>query len=441
MQLETAVAGHSTVEASPRAESRPVSVPARPVVRFVTAYLVLYNLPFPLNTVPGYLFEAVTGPYTDFWHAVASFVASRFLSIQLTVFENGSGDTTYNFVQVFCLLVLAGLVTIGWTLAFRHRAEPDFIGRWMWGYLSFSLAFEMASYGAVKIFPGQFLPLTLDRMLQPIGNTSPMGLLWTFMGASRPFTILTGVMEMIGGLLLTIRRTRLLGALVCVVVLTVVFAMNLCYDVPVKLFSGHLLFLAVCIAWPNFRRLLDFFIFNRTVEAQPSPPPIPDVKLRRAVLAFNLLFTGWILGMPLMESSMDILDQTRLAPSPLYGVWQVDELQADPVDGKPLAPNAFRWKRVIFDLTFFFAIQDQDDGRDVFFSEFDLEKRTLTFFRRDTPKERYELTFEESGSGELKLAGMVEGVSVQARLHRVPTPAFRLTSRGFHLINEHPFNR
>ncbi len=442
MQLKTAVSGLPAVQTSPHAVSRPASVPARLAVRFVTAYLVLYNLPFPLNAVPGSLFDAVTGPYTDFWHAVASFVASRFLSIHLTVFENGSGDTTYNFIQVFCLLVLAGLVTVGWTLAFRHRAEPAFIGRWMWGYLSFSLAFEMASYGAVKIFPGQFLPLTLDRMLQPIGNASPMGLLWTFMSASRPFTILTGAMEMLGGLLLTIRRTRLLGAFVSVVVLTVVFAMNLCYDVPVKLFSGHLLFMAIGIALPNFRRLVDFFIFNRRVEPEPSPPPISNPKIRRTVLAFNLLFAGWILGMPLVESYYDtFIDRGRLSPSPLYGVWQVDELQAEPVDGKPLAPDAFRWKRIIFDLSFFFAIQDRDDGREVFFSEFDLEKRTITFFRRDSPKERYELTFEESDAGELKIAGMVEGVSIQARLHRVPTPEFRLASRGFHLINEHPFNR
>lgn len=442
MQLETAVPGLPAAASSSRAVSRPASVPARLAVRFVTAYLVLYNLPFPLNAVPDSYFDRFTGFYSNFWQAVTSFVASRFFSIQLTVFENGSGDTTYNFVQVFCLLILAGLVTGGWTLAFRNRTEPDGLRRWIWGYLSFSLAFEMAAYGAVKIFPGQFLPPTLDRLLQPIGNTSPMGLLWTFMGASQGFTILSGAMEMLGGILLVIRRTRLLGALVSIVVLTVVFAMNLSYDVPVKLFSGHLLFMAICIAMPNFRRLVDFFILNRTVEAEPPPPPIAHPKIRRTVLAVNLLFAGWVLGMPLVESYIDtVIDRDRLSPSPLYGVWQVDELQVDPADGKPLAPDAFRWKRVIFDKSYFFAVQSQDDGREMFFSEFDLEKRTINFLRRESPKEQFSLTYEENGTGELKLVGSVDGVSIQARLHRMPVPAFRLTSRGFHLINEHPFNK
>lgn len=440
MQLESAGVGLPSVEMSPRAASRPVSVPARWAVRFVAAYLVLYNLPFPLNAVPDSFLDWITGPYTDFWHAVASFVAFRVFSIHLTVFENGSGDTTYNFVQVFCLLIFAGLVTVGWTLAFRNRAEPQNIRRWVTGYLSFSLAFEMASYGAVKIFPGQFLPLTLDRMLQPIGNASPMGLLWTFMGASQGFTVLTGAMEMLGGILLAIRRTRLLGALVSIVVLTVVFAMNLCYDVPVKLFSGHLLLMAIFVAMPNFRRLVDFFILNRTVEAETPPPPISNPRLRRAALAFNVLFAGWILGMPLVETYIDtMIDRNGLTPSPLHGVWEVDEIQVDPT--KPLAPNAFRWKRVIFDLSFFFAVQHQDDGREVFFSEFDLEKRIITFSRRDAPKDRYELNFEENGTGELKLAGTVEGVSLRVRLHRISTPEFRLRSRGFHWISEYPFNR
>jgi hypothetical protein len=373
IQLETAVVGLSPVEASPRAVSRPVSVPARLVVRFVTAYLVLYNLPFPLNALPASVSEKLLAPYVGFWHATASLVAARLFSIQLTVFENGSGDTTYNFVQVFCLAVLAGAVTVGWTLAFRKRATPEALRRWSYTYLSLSLAFEMALYGASKVFPGQFPPLTLDRLVQPIGNASPMGLLWTFMGASRGFAMLTGATEMLGGVLLTIRRTRLLGALVCCVVMTVVFALNLCYDVPVKLFSGHLLFMAGFIALPHFRRMLDFFVLNRPVAAEPAPPPISNPKIRRAATVGYVLLACWIPVYPLWEVYADtVQDRTYSSPSPLYGIWRVDELVADPLGGRSPAANEFRWKRVIFDLEYYLAVQHQDDGREVFFCEFDL---------------------------------------------------------------------
>jgi hypothetical protein len=64
-----------------------------------------------------------------------------------------------------------------------------------------------------------------------------MGLLWTFMGASAAYTIFTGLGELVGGLLLTTRRTALAGALVSAAVMTHVAVLNFCYDVPVKLFS------------------------------------------------------------------------------------------------------------------------------------------------------------------------------------------------------------
>ncbi len=69
----------------------------------------------------------------------------------------------------------------------------------------------MINYGAVKVIKAQFPNPTLDRLLQPFGDASPMGLLWTFMGASESYNIFTGAGELIGGLLLTTRRTTLLG--------------------------------------------------------------------------------------------------------------------------------------------------------------------------------------------------------------------------------------
>jgi hypothetical protein len=43
-----------------------------------------------------------------------------------------------------------------------------------------------------------------------------MGLLWTFMGASEPYTMFVGFAEMIAGILLFPRKTSTLGALMSV---------------------------------------------------------------------------------------------------------------------------------------------------------------------------------------------------------------------------------
>ena len=74
--------------------------------------------------------------------------------------------------------------------------------------------FTLLSYGTIKIIQTQFPFPSFDRLLERYGDSSPMGLLWTFMGYSRPYNFLAGACEASGGLLLFFRRTTTLGALV-----------------------------------------------------------------------------------------------------------------------------------------------------------------------------------------------------------------------------------
>lgn len=74
-----------------------------------------------------------------------------------------------------------------------------------------------------------------------------MGLLWRFMAASPGSQLVAGVAEVFPAPLLLHRRTVTAGGLVAAVTMTNVFALNLFCDVPVKLFSGHLLLAALVL--------------------------------------------------------------------------------------------------------------------------------------------------------------------------------------------------
>ena len=102
-------------------------------------------------------------------------------------------------------------------------------------YLRLVLAATMIPYGAAKIFPWQFPAPTLSKLIQRYGDSSPMGLLWTFMGASRSYSFFGGATELLAGMLLVVPRLATLGALVCIGVMSNVLMLNLGYDVPVKL--------------------------------------------------------------------------------------------------------------------------------------------------------------------------------------------------------------
>ncbi len=157
---------------------------------------------------------------------------------------------------------------MGWMLLDRGRGKDVRLHAWLRVILRFYLAAAMLVYGGGKLIPDQFPAPPPDTLVRPVGDLLPVELLWTFMGASSAYTIFTGVAEMVGGLLLTARRTTLLGALICAGVLGNVFMLNVAYDVPVKILSFHLMAMSVFLVAPDLSRLANLLLLNRP--AQPA---------------------------------------------------------------------------------------------------------------------------------------------------------------------------
>src|SRR6185503_10927116 len=259
---------------------------------------------------------------------------------------NGSGDTTYNYVLVLCLLTLAILATVIWSVLDRRRLNYEQIYQWLRLYVRFSLASAMIGYGAFKIIPVQMPAPFFTRLIEPYGDSSRMGLLWTFIGASKGFEIFTGCAEMLGGVLLIFPRTTLLGALVCFVDTTEIFILNMCYDVPVKLYSFHLLLMSIFLIAPELKRLANLFLFNRQVEAAKLIQLFKRRWLNRSILALQILFGLYIIG----SGFYQVHQQSKKygVKPPLYGIWMVDEFSVDGQVRPPLLTDTTRWQRVIF---------------------------------------------------------------------------------------------
>lgn len=100
-------------------------------------------------------------------------------------------------LQVDWLLIALG-VTLAWTLLDRRRLAYERLDLWLRVYVRFCLAVIMFGYGFAKIIPTQMPAPQLERLVQPFGDFSPMGLLWTFMGYSSVYQIFTGFGEALG---------------------------------------------------------------------------------------------------------------------------------------------------------------------------------------------------------------------------------------------------
>lgn len=418
----------SSIDAVPR-----WSIATRIAFRFTFVYLLIYNFPFPFDWIPAT--EPLAQKYFDFLTAPTRAVARRVFGVAADVLPAGSGDTTYNYVQVFCFAVLAAAVTVVWSLLDRRRASYARLHEWLRVYIRFVLGATMLSYGSVKVIQSQFPPPALFRLMQPFGDASPMGLLWTFMGASRAYNFFTGAGEMLGGILLLFRRTTLLGALISSAVLANIVALNFSYDIPVKLYSLHLLAMAFFLAAPDLRRMVELFVLHKPKELFSSKwLRIGTMVLRTAVVIVLVLF--------LLQRARKVRGPAHaVAPrSPLYGIWNVDALTVNGVERPPLVTDAKRWRRMVFDRPQVVGIQMMDDELRRYFLTLDEKNGTMNLTEREK-KHSTSLEYRRPDANTLIVDGTMDGQKLHATMHRTEPRAFLLTTRGFHWINEYPFNR
>ncbi len=428
----------STVESAPAAPELPA--PPWPFAkRFALCsafiFFVFTNWPFPLGFIT-YAGELVIGKVDKLWNLVVPYVAKAVFHVAADVRPNGSGDTTYNYVQLAIWLATAIVIGSVWSALMRKRALCERTYQIFRTYLRFALASTMVSYGVVKVIQLQFPRPGLERLVQPFGTASPMGILWSFMGLSRAYNFISGAAETISGVLLTTRRTTLLGGLLAITVMGNIVALNFCYDVPVKLYSSELLLMAIVIVLPDARRLVDFFLRSRQ-----------EPLFRRKWLQIASLVTRAVLVAAFLIWSFKDANDARksygdLAPhSPLRGVWNVDALTDGGTARPPLLTDALRWRRIIFDRPTYASTLLMNDVRERYTIALDEKKRTVTWTGRDDPKRKFTLTYTRPDPNTLVLDGLIAGRTVHAVCHRMGETGNLLLTRGFHWVNEYPFNR
>jgi len=435
--------GHAVEESTaPPQEAAPArGSMKRFLLRFTFVYLLLYLLPFLLNILP--LLKPVGKAYTGLWKSFVPWIGKQAFQLDVVVQKTGSGDTTYDFMRILCTLVLAVVAGLAWTFLDRKRSNDARIYEWLRVYVRFSLATVMIVYGGYKVFSGQFGSPGLDRLLETLGEFSPMGLLWTFMGFSRIYTLFAGLAEMVGGILLISRRTTILGALISIGVLANVVLLNFCYDVPVKQFSAHLLAMAVLLTLPDLRRLADFFLFNRQVEPAEIRPLFQRARLNRAALVLRTVFiAGFSIYMLYGSYKIDVENSDFASKTPFYGIWEVEEYTVNGQVRPPLLTDASRWRWLVFDQPGYLGVHAMRQERPHYYAlELVSNRKQFVLINAKDPKSRSVLSYQQPGPELLTVAGEIDGQKITDRLHRIDASKFQLLSRGFHWITERPFNR
>ncbi len=408
-------------------------------LRWLMAYLFLHIFPFPLGAIP--LTESLVDVYEKLMFKIVPLVGKIAFGLKISIFPGGSGDTTYNYVEVFFFAVAALVIAAPWTVARRARPLSPRTLEAMRILVRYCLGVTMLDYGWHKVMPLQFPPPGPDRLLMAYGDSSPMGLLWAFMGASKAYVMFSGLMEVAGGFLLFFRRTSLVGGLLSAAVLTNVMLMNFCYDVPVKLFSSRLLVMSLFIVAPHAARLFNVFFLNLPVAPAPQwSNPLRPPWLKRTAQVARLAFIAYVSLMPIWTNYRMLKElNSPASKKPWAGYYRVESFTRDEVADRALPDNQ-RWVRVGISTMGLGVVLLADGSGRRQRMEFDQAKGTVTITRRGETNSMI-LTFKQPETNSLVLEGVFDGGKVSVQLRRQDDAPPLLISRGFHWINEFPFNR
>lgn len=407
--------------------------------RFFFVYFILYILPFPLIYFPysTVLLQALS----DVTLSVINGISIPFFGRPITHVINGSGDTTFEYARLYLFLCLASFATIGWSILDRKSNAYEKLWYWLTILLRYYLAAVMIGYGMAKIFKTQF-PFPYYNLNQTYGESSPMGLLWNFMGYSTAYNIFIGLGETLGGFLLFFKRTRLLGALVLFGVMSNVVMLNFTYDVPVKLFSSHLLALIVLLIAPDIKRLFKLFVLNEPIECEPTKSVYSNEKMR----SFYMIGKGILILYILIYSTMLNLKNLRQlkenyvsmqAAQPLSGEFEVETFLINdaiiPLDSLPTR----RWKT--FRIEGGKANTQFMDGASMSWMFHRNIHNSIMLISPDLTTTA-KFTFHADGPI-LTIEGMLYQDTIKVVSRRIKDSEFLLVDRKFHWVNEFPYNK
>jgi hypothetical protein len=154
------------------------------------------------------------------------------------------------------------------------------------------------------------------------------------------------------------------------------------YDVPVKLFSFHLILLSLVLLAPNVRALIDMLLLHRSSRAVSEPPVGQSRRVQRGWLVAQIAYGAYVLLLGAGGAVIGWQQYGAGAPkSPLFGIWEIETMSIDGQVRPPLLTDESRWRRAIFQAPTTMTLQRMDDTFEYFGVAIDVSKRTMSLTR------------------------------------------------------------
>ena len=362
------------------------------------------------------------------------------LPYDITTFTNGSGDTTYDYVIMFVVFFIATVSTVIWSLVDKKSTNYKKLYYWLTTAVRYYVGLMLIHYGLIKVIQLQFPQPGFYRLFQPYSESSPMGLAWTFLGFSQGYNMFMGIAEVLAGLLL-FRRTLTFGAIITLMTVMNVMAVNYFYDVPVKLLSTHLVLMTLFLLSRDIQKLFTFLFSSKPIEGltvikRPTFKKPLDISFK-LIKAFVLIYS---LGYGFYNTLEAKKTYGSDAPkSKLYGAYEITN---HVINGDTLTHYKSKqlWKYLIFERQGSAQVRKMNKQRISYKTEIDTTNKKIKFSPYRGKGDDFTMNYTKSEDKfDFKFINNKDTISVETR--KLGKDDFLLINRGFHWISEYPFNR
>jgi hypothetical protein len=203
-----------------------------------------------------------------------------------------------------------------------------------------------------------------------------------------------------------------------------------------------LILLSVLLLAPELQRLGDVFFLDRPSPASSQPALFTNPLRNRVALVLQIAFGAWLLGINVYGSTIAWHKYGAGAPkSALYGIWDITQLTVDGQSRPPLLTEKDQLRRAIFEFPQVVAFQRMDDSFVRYGAAINSGEKTVALTKFDDKSWKANFTFQQPEASQLVLDGEMDHHKLHMQLQLVDRNKFLLVSRGFHWVQEYPYNR
>lgn len=408
------------------------------LLRFSFLYWVFYIFPYGLEYL-NWLTPDDISPWTN----ITQWFGETFMGWTFNPERLAKGfDSKYDFARFLLCASLSALLSLIWSLidAKKRWQYSGKLNALMRAMLRYHVGFTLFLYGIAKVYLYQFGYMGLDRMDAPIGEQSPMGLLWFFMSYSPTYNVGTGLIEMVGGLLLLFRPTTLLGAIISFVAMANVLLIDISYDVTVKMFAVHLTLMIVVLLLDDFKRLIAFMVLNKPTQPIKRTPLFSSPKARLLGYGIKTLLIGYILIITFnFSGGIRARNVENRKQTVLHDKYLVETFVINGDTLPPLRGDKNRWDEMMIGSSYSpnrMTVKDMSGGTKAYVYKADTVNKSLIFYTRRDTTNRFEMTYERTSEKEFILYGLHKGDTLNIKLNIFSRKDYRLGSGQINWVRD-----